>query len=154
MSECKGEDVENQEGSCCNYLKHLVWKNADSCTQWWHMPVTPALGKLKQEDSHFKTSLNCIGKPWTLSRETDVQTSRWCCLSWNFSWYEHTCSDDVHRNVLPGGSGNLRSTALGSDVNSSLDYDFWSRRERGWGLFSLPPFLWTYSHPNISVPMT
>jgi hypothetical protein len=28
---------------------------------WWHKPVTPALGRQRQEDLEFEASLGCIG---------------------------------------------------------------------------------------------
>jgi hypothetical protein len=30
---------------------------------WWHKPVTPALGRQRQEDLEFEASLGCIGVP-------------------------------------------------------------------------------------------
>jgi hypothetical protein len=31
---------------------------------WWHMPVIPALGRLRQEDCEFEVYLNYIVKPY------------------------------------------------------------------------------------------
>jgi hypothetical protein len=35
----------------------IFLEHQDSTVVWWHMPIVPTLGRLRQEDSEFKASL-------------------------------------------------------------------------------------------------
>jgi hypothetical protein len=41
----------------------LSLKNRDFSWAWWHTPVIPALGRLKQKNHGFKASLGYIVRP-------------------------------------------------------------------------------------------
>jgi hypothetical protein len=38
-------------------------EKAQGCQVWWHTPVIPALGRLRQEGGEFEVSLGCILRP-------------------------------------------------------------------------------------------
>jgi hypothetical protein len=40
---------------------------------WWHKPVTPALGRQRQEDLEFEASLGCIGVPTSKKKKKEQQ---------------------------------------------------------------------------------
>jgi hypothetical protein len=45
-----------------NKIIRLLKKKPDSC-MWWYMPVTPAFGRLRQEDREFQANIVYIAKP-------------------------------------------------------------------------------------------
>jgi hypothetical protein len=42
----------------------IILKSACWSWVWWHMPIIPGVGKLRQEAYEFKASLNYIERPF------------------------------------------------------------------------------------------
>jgi hypothetical protein len=44
-------------------LFRSIFPNAFTCWAWWYMTIIPTVGKLRQEDKKFETSLGYMVRP-------------------------------------------------------------------------------------------
>lgn len=73
----------------CAYTHMHTHVKQNNSKVWYFPPVTPALGKLEQEDHKFKTSLQYVVRPsFKIPRATNVEQWENICLAFTKPWVQ------------------------------------------------------------------